>query len=108
MLKQKFSRDCIINKGDKAYRTKNAALLDRIKGQYLARNKKVLVTGVFKAISGEQACLSLEKDGIKAEVYGGICQKAEKSAASQDEVEKILRQTGNTEFGFSQLKYYYG
>jgi Collagenase and related proteases len=103
IVEAKFSRDCIINKGDKAYRTKNAALLDRIKGQYLARNKKVLVTSVFKAISGEQACLSLEKDGIKAEVYGGICQKAEKSATSQDEVEKILRQTGNTEFGFSQL-----
>lgn len=99
----KFSRDCTINKGDKAYRTKNATLLERIKEQYLDKNKKVLVTGVFKAHAGERASFSLEKDGVKAEVYGGICQKAEKSATNQDEVEKILRQTGNTEFKFSQI-----
>lgn len=99
----KFSRDCTINKGDKAYRTKNASVLGSIKEQYLDKNKKVLITGVFKAAAGEQACFSVEKDGIKAVVYGGICQKAEKNMASQEAVEKILCQTGNTEFEFSQL-----
>ena len=103
IVKAKFSRDCTINKGDKVYRTKNALVLNSIKDQYLDKNKKVLITGMFKAAEREQACLSVEKDGIKAEVCGGICQKAEKSTTSQEAVEKILRQTGNTEFEFSQL-----
>lgn len=103
IIEAKFSRDCTINKGDKVYRTKNAAVLGSIKERYLDKNKKVLVTGVFKAAAGEQAYFSVEKDGIKAEVYGGICQKAEKSITSQDAAVKILRQTGNTEFQFSQL-----
>ncbi|MFG6328970.1 MAG: U32 family peptidase [Lachnospiraceae bacterium] len=99
----KFSRDCIIHKGDKVYRTRNAAVLESIKEQYLDKNKKVLVKGTFKAAAGEQACLSVKRDGIKAEACGGICQEAEKSAASREEVEKILRQTGNTDFEFSRL-----
>lgn len=103
IVEAKFSRDCIINKGDKVYRTKNAFVLASIKGKYLDRNKKVPVTGKFMAAAGKQASLLLEKDGIEAVVYGGICEKAENSVTSREEAEKILRQTGNTEFEYSKL-----
>lgn len=103
IVEAKFSRDCIINKGDKVYRTKNASLLCSITEKYLAKNKKVPVTGEFKAAAGQKACLAAGKDGVKAVVYGGICEEAEKSATSQEAAEKILRQTGNTEFEYKKL-----
>lgn len=102
-VEAKFKHGCNICKGDSVYRTKNAYLLNSIKEKYLETNKKVLITGSFKAAEGKEAFLSVEKDGIKVTVYGGICQKADKNPADKAVVKKILLQTGNTEFSFKEI-----
>lgn len=105
IVEAKFKKGCIINKKDKVYRTKNATLLDDIKSKYINNNKKVIITGVFKAVYGERTCLSIKNaTGIEAVVYGDICQRAQKSAATKASVEKSILQTGDTEFEFGQLE----
>lgn len=103
-VEAKFKHGCNICKGDSVYRTKNAYVLNGIKEKYLKTNKKVLITGSFKAAEGKEASLSVEKDGIKVTVYSAICQKADKNPADKAAVKKILLQTGNTEFSFKEIE----
>lgn len=103
-VEARFLKGCNIRPGDMVYRTKNSAVLDNIKKKYLENNKKVMATALFKAAAGEMASLYIEKDGLGVTVYGGICQKAEKSPATESSVRKNLLQTGNTEFGFKETK----
>lgn len=112
----KFTKGCIINKKDKVYRTRNASVLGSIKNEYIDKNKKVIITGRFKAAAGERACLSVKKNiagsgtdsstecNIEAIVYGDICERAQKSAASEETVKKSILQTGDTEFEFRKLE----
>ncbi len=102
IIEARFSKGCNIHPRDMVYRTKNFAVLDSIKRKYLESNKKVLVTACFKAAAGERASLYLEKGNVNVTVYGGICQKAEKSPATDASVRKSLLQTGNTEFAFKE------
>ena len=104
IVEAKFKHGCNICKGDSVYRTRNAYVLNCIKEKYLETNKKVLITGSFKAAEGKEACLSVTKDGITVTVYGGICQKADKNLADKTAVKKSLAQTGNTEFSFKEIK----
>lgn len=105
IVEAKFKKGCIINKKDKVYRTKNATLLDDIKSRYIDNNKKVIITGIFKAACGEKPCLFVKNAaGIEAVVYGDICQRAQKSAATKAAVEKSILQTKDTEFEFGRLE----
>lgn len=103
-VEARFSKGCNIRPGDMVYRTRNSFVMDSIKTKYLENNNKVLATACFKAAAGERASLYLEKDGINVTVYGDICQKAEKSPATDASVRKSLLQTGNTEFEFKETK----
>jgi len=104
IVEAKFKKGCIIHVKDKAYRTKNSALLDNIKDMYINTDKKAVINGRFEALPGEKAVFSINKDGCEAVVYGSICQPAEKSAASEESVRKSLSQTGGTEFEFGNLE----
>lgn len=103
VVQAKFKKGCIIHVKDKAYRTKNAAILDNIKNMYINTDKKVVINGKFEAILGEKAVFSINKDGCEAVVYGDVCQAAEKSVASEESIRKSLSQTGGTEFEFGNL-----
>lgn len=104
IVEAKFKKGCIIHVKDKAYRTKNSAVLDNIKNMYINTNKKAIINGRFEALPGEKAVLSINKYGCEAVVYGDVCQAAEKSATSEESVRKSLSQTGGTEFSFGNLE----
>jgi len=132
IIEAKFKRGCVIHKGDKVYRTRNALLLEYIKREYLDKNKKVVIDGQFEAFSGKEAHLHVtwaaDRNGgngtdvnmqadinmgteahteakavVEADVYGSICKEAQKSATSREDIKKWLSQTGNTEFEFGKL-----
>lgn len=104
-VKAKFKKGCVINKKDKVYRTKNYTLLDDIKSRYIDTNKKVIITGSFKAAYKERAYLLVKNStGIEAVVYGDICERAQKSAATKEAVKKSISKTGDTEFEFGELE----
>ena len=97
---QKGSR---LRPGNSVYRTKDADLLEEIREKYIYQEEKLKLQCVFVAAEQEKMKLSLQydrKDGgrVNLTLEGEECQKAQKQPATQEGVEKILRQTGDTPF----------
>lgn len=104
---QKGSR---IQKGDKVYRTKDARLLASIREQYLEKDLRLPVSAVFVAVQGRPVQLKLTYESRKAgsrfvvECEGEICQRAEKQPAAEEDVRKVLNQTGDSPFYMEALE----
>ena len=102
-----YKKGCKIQVGDSVYRTKDARLLEEIREKYLEKKIQSAIFGELIAEEGKELCLRLEKrDGAKCiciECLGGFCEKADKRPATEEDVIKILNQTGNSSFYFEGL-----
>lgn len=124
---QKGSR---IKAGDLVYRTKDAALLMRIRENYLEKEQQLPVSAVFTATVNESSRLVVSWQGkeyteaagqkeaaysqncrrkepenmeIIVECMGEPCQEAVKQPAEEEAVRRTLNQTGNSPFYFQHL-----
>ena len=61
----------------------------------------VRAQAVFR--EGREACLSLESGDTKVQVYGDVCQRAEKQPASREGAARQLSKTGGTPFQMEEL-----
>lgn len=109
-----------VKAGDKVYRLKNSALLKRLEEEYLNREKKLPVEGVFYAKAGEPCTLRVRamcEGALPAEPFpekrqeevsvvceGFVCEKAGKLPATEASVRKQLMKTGNGPFSFAGLE----
>lgn len=99
----RYQKGVRIPVGSGVYRTKDAGLLEEIRGSYLEGSQQLPVKGIFKAREGENAELNVWRDGIHVSCDGGVCQRAQKRAATEGDVKKCLCQTGNSSFFFEEL-----
>ena len=81
-----------------AFRPGNQALFDYLDEQFVGTEPKepVRAQAVFR--EGREACLSLESGDTKVQVYGDVCQRAEKQPASREGAARQLRQDGRNAF----------
>lgn len=104
---QKGSR---IKPGDYVYRTKDAALLQKIQERFLDKEEQLPVQAKFIAGFGKPMCLQVTESNvwrseeIQVECIGEFCQRAERQPATEEAVRKTLNQTGNSPFYFSKLE----
>lgn len=102
-----YQKGCHIKPGDSVYRTKDAKLLERLGKQYLEKEMQSAVYGKLAAEEGKRLLLVLEtgneRERIRVECLGDLCQKAEKQPATEEVVKKSLNQTGNSSFYFKEL-----
>ncbi|MBQ2320779.1 MAG: U32 family peptidase [Lachnospiraceae bacterium] len=103
LVTARYQKGCVIHAGDSVYRTKNAMVLDDIKTKYINENKKIPINGIFEAGEGAVSSFTVWHDDISVTVYGGVCEKAGKRPACEEDVRKVLNQLGNTEFVFENL-----
>lgn len=99
----RYQKGCRILPGDKVYRTKDALLLAEIREKYLDREPKLGIRVSFWAAQDQNMKLEIwySQEGereMHLAVEGGVCQKAQKQAAVEQDVERLLRQTGGTPF----------
>ncbi len=99
----RYQKGSNLRVGNLVYRTKDADLLEEIREKYIYQEAKVKINGDFYAQEGKNIRLTFEclrKDGSirKIQLQGDICQRAQKQSAAPENVEKILRQTGDTDF----------
>ncbi len=100
----RYQKGSGISAGDMVYRTKDAALLKKIREAYLEGRIPLPVSGRLTAEPGKPATLQVSREGFKVTCSGPVCQKAEKQKAAAASVEKVLRQTGGTDFYFQDLE----
>ena len=76
---------------------------DYLDEQFVGTEPKepVRAQAVFR--EGREACLSLESGDTKVQVYGDVCQRAEKQPASREGAARQLRQDGGTPFQMEEL-----
>lgn len=96
----KGSHICV---GDEVYRTKDAKLLTIIQERYLLQEAVIPVKMEFVAHKGEPMALmvsSYRMDGSLEQVRlcGDECQTARSQSAREEEVRRLLSQTGGTSF----------
>lgn len=99
----RYMKGSKIHVGDKVYRTKNAHLLERIRTSYLIENDQQGVYGECHASLGEAFTLTVSLGEHTVTRKGDLCQEAQKQAATKESVEKVLKQTGTSEFFFDKL-----
>lgn len=100
----KFTPGLPVKKGDPVYRTKNAALLERISREYYETEPKIAVSGEFAANAGERARLTVTDGSVCVCVQGEIVQRAEKQPVSEERLRTSLEKTGDTPFLFKELR----
>jgi len=98
-----------INAGDIIYRTKNNALLDEIKTQYIDMQKKEIIEGKLEIFLGKPASLSicqLDSNGkirASATAKADIVELAQNQPMDIERVKKQLSKTGGTSYIFENL-----
>lgn len=103
IVEAKFKYGSKIHPGDKVYRTKKAELLEKIRSDFIEKEKKIVIKGEFYASNGHEAYLKVECGKDKYTVYGDVCDTALKNPATKENVAKSISQTGNTQFEFEKL-----
>ncbi|WP_455056815.1 U32 family peptidase [Jutongia sp.] len=108
LVKARYLKGSRIRKGDGVYRTKDAGLLEEIRKHYLAEDAKIAVSMRFEAAEGQtmKLCAVFQGEGreISFLLEGDVCQKAQKSAAEEESIRRILCQTGGTAFTCSDCQ----
>ena len=101
--KKHNGRDMIALGEKPAFRPGNQALFDYLDEQFVGTEPKepVRAQAVFR--EGREACLTLESGDTKVQVYGDVCQRAEKQPASRDGTARQLSKTGGTPFQLEEL-----
>ncbi len=89
--------------GNPVYRTKNNELLEVITKNYLTEDKKLSVTGLLTARTGEKLSLTITCLNFTVTVYHDIVQKAMKQPMSKEKLIAPLSKTGDTLFYFDEL-----
>ena len=101
-VKARYLKGSRICKGDGVYRTKDAVLLEEIRERYLVEDAKLAISMYFEAAEGQTMKLGavIQRDGKEVSCLreGDVCQKAQKSAAGEESIRRILCQTGGTAF----------
>ena len=103
LVTARYKKGSEIRIGDQVYRTKNAALLEKIAQDYLRTNEQVSVQGHCVAQKGQPLSLTVTLKGQTICCQGEICQKAKKRAIDESDIRKILQKTGNSPFYFDKL-----
>lgn len=102
LVTTRYLKGSRIRKGDTVYRTKDAGLLQEIRERFLAQDRSISVTMHFEAEQDlpMKLCVTAQRstETFRYEVNGAVCQKAQKSPAARDSLERILCQTGGTAF----------
>ncbi len=103
IVEAKFKYGSRIHRGDKVYRTKKACLLEKIRADFIEKEKKIPVIGEFYASNGQKAHLKVKCGEDEYTVYGDVCDIALKNPATKESVAKSISQTGTTKFKFQKL-----
>lgn len=103
-IRARYQKGCRIRVGDGVYRTRHPKLLEEIEIDYLSRESKLPVTGVFTASAGKAGTLSLCRRDCSITVTGDVVETASSQPATEESVRKALNQTGNSIFYFQDLK----
>ena len=91
-------RGSTIFKGQKVYRTKNAALLSWIDEKIESVDDKISLKGEMTAKIGKPIALKLQGLSHEVTVFGEPLQRAVNRPVTKDEIEKRLRKMGNTNY----------
>lgn len=95
-----------IKSGNILNRTRNNSLIDRI-NEELERNTLQQGVSAFGNFSlGQESQLTLILGDLSVTVYGDVVEKAHSRAINLSDVEKQIKQTGNTPFYFESLELY--
>lgn len=93
----------VIRIGDQVYRTRNNQLLERIAGDYISKDQKLMVKGTLKAKKNENLTLTVTSQNCKATVEGTLVQEAMKQPVTQDKLSLQITKTGDTIYCFDEL-----
>lgn len=102
MIRARYQKGCRIRSGDGVYRTRHQRLLDEIREKY-SGEKKLEIDGSFVAKAGERCHLTLKRGEYQISVSGDEVCPAEKQAATEASVRRVLSQTGDSSFVFRDL-----
>ncbi len=102
-VETRFKNGCDVRVGDKAYRTRNALLIEEIRNSYINVDKKIVIRGRFVARLGEAPVLFVKAGNAAAKAFGDECAMAKNSPTGARAAKKIIAQTGNTEFEFDHI-----
>ena len=91
-------RGSTIFKGQKVYRTKNAALLSWIDEKIESVDDKISLKGEMTAKIGKPIALKLQGLSHEVTVFGEPLQRAVNRPVTKDEIEKRIRKMGNTNY----------
>lgn len=100
----KFTPNLPVKKGQMVYRTKNQQLLDKIRAEYIEQTNKVKVRAIFHGKVGKPMVLTLSKDDVTVQVYGGLVENALKQPMKEEKIRTQLSKTNATEYVFEALE----
>lgn len=103
ILEANFKNGSGIQIGDYVFRTKNQKLLDEIGTSFLQDERKVPITGYFKAHVGKPVTLCVTCRNIEAIATGDKVDKAEKQPVTEEKIRTQLNKTNTTSFVFEEL-----
>lgn len=98
-----YKRGIKIRPGDMVYRTRNNALINTLKEEYLEKKNRIPVKGHFTAEPDKPLCLTLSCYDKQVSVYGDIPDRAENQSISEERLSKQLNRMGDSEVYFEIL-----
>lgn len=101
----RYQKGSLLKKGQKVYRTKNAALLEET-DTLIEHGKEaclVPVNGRFTGKCGQEVRLELWAGNVSCAVSGVTAEPASGHPVSSADIEKRLKKTGGSEFVFDRL-----
>lgn len=98
-----YKRGLKISQGDLVYRTRNNALLNKTREEYLEKKTRIPLKGHFTAEAGKPLCLTLSCYDKSVSVYGDIPDMAENQPVTKERLNKQLDKMGDTQFYFETL-----
>ena len=98
-----YQRGCRLYRGQKVYRTKNAALLEDINKKEASVNDSLALHGFWEAAIGKPVSFTVEGKGIPVTIEGEILREAQKRPVTKEDVRERLAAIGNRHYYWKSL-----
>lgn len=103
IVEAKYQRGCRLYNGQKAYRTKNTALLEEINSEEESVDDTLSLCGSWVAETDKPITFTVEGLGVSATVQGKTLQVAQKRPVSKEDVFQRLMAIGNSKYQWGTL-----
>lgn len=98
-----YDRRVSLEEGDRVYRLRNNALIDKLNNDFILEDKQIKIDGLVDVVVGRPLEITLIKGQVETSITGDLVEEAKNQPMTEDRIRNQVLKINDTNFVFDNL-----